>query len=101
LCARSPSLDQSVASLKQAELDYSYTSVAAPFDGIVTKRQLSVGAYVGGGTTPAVLATVVQVDPIYADFNVNEQDVLRIRAEIRKRGLTLRELKKVPVEIGL
>lgn len=95
------SLDQSVASLKQAELDYSYTSVAAPFDGIVTKRQVSVGAYVGSGTTPTVLATIVQVDPIYVDFNVNEQDVLRIRAEIRKRGLTPRDLKKVPVEIEL
>ena len=95
------SLDQSVASLKQAELDYSYTTVVAPFDGIVTKRQVSIGAYVGSGTSPTVLATIVQVDPIYVDFNVNEQDVLRIRAEIRKRGLTPRDLKKVPVEIGL
>ena len=95
------SLDQSVASLKQAELDYSYTSVAAPFDGIVTRRQVSVGAYVGSGATPTVLATIVQVDPIYVDFTVNEQDVLRIRAEVRKRGLTPQDLKKVPVEIGL
>jgi len=95
------SLDQSVASLKQAQLDYSYTSVAAPFDGIVTARKVSVGAYVGSGTTPTVLATIVQVDPIYVDFNVNEQDVLRIRAEIRKRGLTPQDLKKVPIEVGL
>jgi RND family efflux transporter MFP subunit len=95
------SLDQSVASLKQAELDYSYTSVAAPFDGIATRRQVSVGAYVGSGTSPTVLATVVQIDPIYVDFNVNEQDVLRVRAEIRKRGLTPRDLKQIPVEVGL
>jgi RND family efflux transporter MFP subunit len=94
-------LDQSIASLQQAELDYSYTSVVAPFDGIVTKRQVSVGAYVGSGGSPTVLATIVQVDPIYVDFDINEQDVLRIRAEIRERGLTPADLKKVPVEIGL
>jgi RND family efflux transporter MFP subunit len=95
------SLEQATANTKQAELDYSYTSVAAPFDGTVTARQVSVGAYVGSGTTPTVLATIVQVHPIYVDFDVNEQDVLRIRAEIRKRGLTPKDLKKIPVEVGL
>ena len=95
------SLDQSVANLKQAQIDYSYTSVAAPFDGIVTARKVSVGAYVGSGGSPSVLATIVQTDPIYVNFNINERDVLRIRAEIRKRGLSQEELKKVPVDVGL
>jgi RND family efflux transporter MFP subunit len=48
-----------------------------------------------------VLASIVQSDPIYANFNINEQDVLRIRAEIARRGLTPDDLRKVPVEIGL
>lgn len=94
-------LDQSVASLKQAQLDYGYTSVAAPFDGIVTQRQVSQGAYVASSPQPAVLASIVQTDPIYVNFNVNERDVLRIRAEIRKLGMTPQELRKVPVEVGL
>lgn len=95
------SLNQAIANTKQAELDYGYTSVAAPFDGIATARKVSVGAYVGSGSAPTVLATIVQADPIYVNFDVSEQDVLRIRAEIRKRGLTPEDLKKVPVEIGL
>lgn len=95
------SLDQAVANTRQAELDYGYTSVAAPFDGIVTARKVSVGAYVGSGSAPTVLATIVQADPIYVNFDVSEQDVLRIRAEIRKRGLTPEDLKKVAVDIGL
>jgi RND family efflux transporter MFP subunit len=93
------SLDQAVANTKQAELDYGYTSVAAPFDGIVTARKVSLGAYVG--SSPTVLATIVETDPIYVNFTVNEQDVLRIGVEIRKRGLTPEDLKKVPVEVGL
>ncbi len=86
---------------KLAAISYGYTSVTAPYDGIVTARQVSVGDYVGGTNTPTVLASIVQLDPIYINFNVDEQDVLRIRAEVRKLGLTPAELKKVPAEIGL
>lgn len=92
-------LDQAIASTKLAENDYSYTSVVAPFDGIATARQVSLGAYVG--SSPTTLATIVQVDPIYVNFTISEQDVIRIREEIRKRGLTPEDLKKVPVEVGL
>ncbi len=94
------SYDEAVANLKQSQIDYGYTSVTAPFDGIVTARQVSVGAYVASNP-PTVLATIVQTDPVYVNFNVNERDVLRVRAEIRKRGLTPEDLKKVPVEVGL
>ncbi len=93
------SLDQAVASSKLAENDLSYTRVTAPFDGLVTARKISIGSFVG--SSPTVLATIVQPDPIYVSFNISEQDVLRIRAEIRRRGMTPDDLKKVTVEIGL
>jgi RND family efflux transporter MFP subunit len=54
-----------------------------------------------GAASPTQLATIVQLDPIYVNFNVNEQDVLRIRAEARRRGMTSSELTKLPVEVGL
>jgi RND family efflux transporter MFP subunit len=94
-------LTQAQISTQLAEMNYGYSSVTAPFDGIVTARTVSIGAYVGGSATPTVLATIVQTDPIYVNFNISEQDVLRVRAEIRKRGLTPEDLKKVPVEVGL
>ena len=72
----------------------------APFDGVVTARLVSLGELVGG-TTPTQLATIVQRDPIYVNFNISEQEVLRVRAEIRRLGLTPEDLKKVPVEVGL
>jgi len=43
----------------------------------------------------------VQLDPIYVNFNVNEQDVLRIREEARRRGISVDELRQLPVEVGL
>jgi RND family efflux transporter MFP subunit len=43
----------------------------------------------------------VALDPIYVNFNVNEQDVLRIREEARRQGITVSELRKLPVEVEL
>ncbi len=93
-------LDQAKANTEIARINYGYTSVAAPFDGVVSAHLVSIGELVGVAS-PTQLATIVALDPIYVNFNVNEQDVLRIRAEARRRGLTQADLKQVPVEIGL
>ena len=92
-------LTQAEANTRLAALNFEYAHVTAPFDGIVTARQVSVGQFVG--TSPTVLATIIQLDPIYVNFNVSEQDVLRVRADMARRGLTPEDLKKVPVEVGL
>src|SRR5712691_10917179 len=89
------SLQEAQSNTKQAAINVTYTQVKAPFDGIVTARLVSIGELVGAGT-PTQLATIVQADPIYVNFNVSEQDVLRIRGEIRRRGLTPEDMKKVP-----
>jgi RND family efflux transporter MFP subunit len=95
------SLDQAKANTHLAQLNYDYTQVTAPFDGVVLAREVSVGQYVGGNATPTVLASIVQRDPIYVNFNISERDVLNIRAELERRGITLADLKKIPVEVGL
>ena len=94
-------LEQSQASLKLAQNDLSYTSVTAPFDGLVTARKVSVGSYVSSSGTPTVLASVVQTDPIYVNFTISERDVIAIREMVRQRGLTPEQLRQVPVEVGL
>jgi RND family efflux transporter MFP subunit len=93
-------LAQDQANTQIAAINYSYTRVMAPFDGVVTAHLQSVGELVGNGAATK-LATIVQLDPIYVVFNISEQDVLRIRAEVARRGLTLSDLNKIPVEIGL
>jgi RND family efflux transporter MFP subunit len=93
-------LQQSQVNTKIAAMNYSYTNVTAPFDGIVSAHLVSIGELVGV-SSPTQLATIVALDPIYVNFNVNEQDVLRIREEARRRGMTAEDLKSLPVEIGL
>ena len=93
-------LQQAQANTRIAEVNYGYTKVTAPFDGIVSAHLVSVGELVGV-SSPTQLATIVAPDPIYVNFTVNEQQVLRFRAEARRRRLTLADLKQTPVEVGL
>ena len=99
--------DSAAARLKQAQVDtaqaalnLSYTEVKAPFDGTVSARLVSMGDLVGANG-PTQLATIVEPDPIYVSFNVGEQDVLRVREEIRRLGITDQQLRQTPVEVGL
>ena len=93
-------LQQAQANTRIAAINYGYTNVVAPFDGIVSAHLVSVGELVGAAS-PTQLATIVQFDPIYVNFNVNEQDVLRVRAEAKRRGLTSSDLTQLPIEVGL
>jgi RND family efflux transporter MFP subunit len=93
-------LQQAQANTKLAQINYGYTNVTAPFDGIVTAHLVSVGELVGV-SSPTQLAQIVALDPIYVNFNVNEQDVLKVREEARRRGMTVDELRKLPIEVAL
>ena len=88
-------LQQAQANTKIAQVNYGYTNVTAPFDGIVTAHQVSVGELVGV-SSPTQLATIVALDPIWVNFNVNEQDVQRFREEMRKRGMTPNDIRTAP-----
>ena len=99
--------DSAQARLKQAQVDTAqavinlgYTQVQAPFDGNVSARLVSKGELVGANG-PTQLATIVEPAPIYVNFNISEQDVLRVREEIRRSGITEQQLKKVQVAIAL
>ncbi|MCP3370878.1 efflux RND transporter periplasmic adaptor subunit [Bradyrhizobium cajani] len=94
------SLQQAQVNTRLAEVNYGYTKVSAPFDGIVSAHMVSIGELVGV-SSPTQLATIVAMDPIWVNFTVNEQDVLRIRAEAARRGLTVTDLKQLPIQVGL
>jgi len=91
---------QAQADTKQAQINLDYTRVIAPFDGIVTARQVSIGELVGTGGAQ-VLATIVQLDPIYINFTASERDVLKVRDMLAKRGEKASDLLGTAVEIGL
>ncbi len=83
-----------------AQTNLSYTTVLAPFDGIVSRHLITIGELVGNGVATK-LATIVQLDPIYVTFNMSEQDVLQVRENLKERRLDVEELSKIPLSIGL
>ena len=62
--------EAAIAKLKKAELDLSYTTIVAPFDGRIGKVNYNVGNVVGPNSD--VLASLVLIDPIYVSFQVEE-----------------------------
>jgi RND family efflux transporter MFP subunit len=83
------------------EVNLGYTEVKAPFDGIVGKHLIDPGNVVGGGGQQSALAEITQLDPIYVVANLSEQQVLQIRKNLSQHRLTLADLHKVPVDVGL
>ncbi len=65
------------ANLHQAELNLSYTTVAAAVDGVVGNRTLRVGQYVQSGTQ---LMTIVPLQAAYLVANFKETQLTHVRA---------------------
>jgi RND family efflux transporter MFP subunit len=93
-------LQSAQANERQAEINLSYTDVTAPFDGFVSARQVSIGQLVGA-SSPTVLATIVQLDPIWVNFTASESDALQVRANLAASGRTVADLIGDPVEVAL
>jgi membrane fusion protein, multidrug efflux system len=88
------------AAVTLAAINLGYTRVTAPFDGVASAHQVSIGGLVGV-TGPTTLATIYQLDPIRVIGSISEQDVLRVKASMGNRPVEPAEIAKVPIEVGL
>jgi RND family efflux transporter MFP subunit len=77
-----------------AKLNVDYTKVTAALDGIVSRTMVDPGNMVKADDT--VLTTIVTQDPIYAYFDIDERNALRL-----SRQLAQGEMKYPPVQMGL
>ena len=93
-------IDKAIADEEIAKINYSYTHVASPFDGRIGRHLVDVGNLVGNGQATN-LATVEQINPLYVYFNLNELDLIRLRAAARAMGITANDLAEVPVWVSL
>jgi len=98
--AAQAAVDEANANLELARINLGYTRIVAPFDGRIGEHLVDPGNLVGAGA-PTQLATIEQLAPMYVYFNVDEQDVLRIRANLRAAGKTLASAAPVKLGIGL
>jgi membrane fusion protein (multidrug efflux system) len=85
------------AALADARLNLGYTRVGAPISGVAGFRVANIGDYVSP-TDSSPLTTVSQVDPIYAEFPLSEQQALAL---LRRRDGDPRPPRDIELELLL
>lgn len=90
---------QGEANVALAKLNLSYTTMNAPFDGLLGEHQVDVGNLVGNNPAmPTELVTIEQIVPIYVNFSINTRDALRIRQLMKQAGMADKSaVNKTPV----
>ncbi|WP_426409505.1 efflux RND transporter periplasmic adaptor subunit [Bradyrhizobium ganzhouense] len=87
------------ADLARAKLNLDYATVRAPIDGVVGAALVSEGALVVQNETN--LATVQQLDPIYADFTQSVTELNQLRRAFESGDLDRIESDAVKVRLVL
>jgi membrane fusion protein, multidrug efflux system len=75
------------AGLAAARLNLEYAEVKAPITGRIGRALITEGALVATNSTQN-LATIQQLDPVYADFTQSANELLRLRRLLEAGALT-------------
>lgn len=68
--------------LASARLDLEFTRITAPMSGRISRKLISEGNLVNGGSNDAtLLTTIVSLDPIDIYFDIDEQSYLKYRRQ--------------------
>ncbi|MCA9131883.1 MAG: efflux RND transporter periplasmic adaptor subunit [Planctomycetales bacterium] len=92
----------SQATIKEAELNLEYTNIKAPITGRISRRYVTEGNLIGGGSEQStLLTTIVSLDPMYFLFDASEQQVLRFRRLVQEGARRSARDVRYPVHLAL
>ncbi len=92
-------VEQAKADLDTAQLNLSYTTIRSPVDGVSSYAVVADGTYLC--PTNAQLTTVSVLTPMWINFSVSENEMERIRNEVRSGVLKLPDGGKFVVQVEL
>lgn len=92
------SLKSAQAAVDAAQINLDYTSIKSPVTGRVSRAEITAGNLVGTGLSAPVLTTVVSVNPVYVEFEVDEQTYLKYSANGAAGNSGI---DHIPVSMGL
>lgn len=92
-------VEMAKAEVDTAKLNLGYTTIYAPVTGASSYARIQNGAYVN--SMNSLLTYVAQLDPIWVDFNVSENDMLKSRSMQAKGLLKTPENGQFEVELIL
>lgn len=75
------------AGLAAAQLDLDYAEIKAPISGRIGRAMITEGALISTNSAES-LATIQQLDPVYADFTQSANALLKLRKALENGALT-------------
>ena len=85
--------------VRQAELNLSYATIHSPLTGLSSFAKVQDGAYVNPENS--LLTTVSQLDPMWVNFSVSENESLKLRESKEKGLIKLPDSEKLDVQVIL
>ena len=97
--AAAAAVQVATANVETARLNLSYTRITTPVTGLSSFARVQDGAYVNGENS--LLTYVEQVDPIWVNFSISENQMLDARNEQKAGRLKLPPQEQYLVEVVL
>jgi membrane fusion protein (multidrug efflux system) len=97
--AAAAAVETAKAGVENAKLNLSYTTITTPVTGLSSFAHVQDGAYVNAENS--LLTVVEQVDPIWVDFTISENEMLGLRTDRDKGRLKLPANDQYVVEVIL
>jgi membrane fusion protein, multidrug efflux system len=85
--------------VQTAELNLGYTVISSPLTGLSSYAKLQEGTYLSASNN--LLTYIAQLDPIWVNFSISENEFLRYRDEVQRGVLRLPKDNAFDIEIVL
>ena len=92
-------VEQGKAQLEEAQLNLSYTTITAPVTGVSSYAAVADGTYLNPQNSQ--LTTVSVLTPMWINFSVSENEIERIRDQVKRGLLKLPDGSQFVVEIEM
>ena len=92
-------VEQGKAQVEEAKLNLSYTTIRSPVDGVSSFAQVADGTYLSPQNSQ--LTTVSVLSPMWINFSISENELERVRNDVRSGLLRLPEGGRFVVEIEM
>jgi membrane fusion protein (multidrug efflux system) len=86
--------------VRQAELNLNYTTIRSPVTGLSSRAKKHEGSYISAGPD-SLLTYVAQLDPVWVNFSISENEALKQRDQETKGLLRLPKNNNFNVEVVL
>ncbi len=98
-------INAKLQTVKRCELDLEFSRITAPIAGRISKAELTEGNLVNAGGSDPLLTTIVAIEPIYVDFNVDERAMqgyqgMKPNLQAKEKQNAVRE-QNIPFAFGL